>query len=42
MPTVEVIVVGPPLETNCYLICNGDSCVIIDPGGDEAETILTP
>lgn len=39
MPTVEVIVVGP-LETNCYLICNGDSCVIIDPGGDEAETIL--
>ncbi len=32
MPTVEVIVVGP-LETNCYLVCNGDSCVIIDPGG---------
>ncbi|MGC9180134.1 MAG: MBL fold metallo-hydrolase [Vulcanisaeta sp.] len=38
MLTVEVVVVGP-LETNCYLVCDGDSCVIIDPG-DEAEAIL--
>ncbi|WP_243679687.1 MBL fold metallo-hydrolase [Vulcanisaeta souniana] len=38
MLNVEVVVVGP-LETNCYLVCDGNSCVIIDPG-DEAESIL--
>ncbi|WP_054856676.1 MBL fold metallo-hydrolase [Vulcanisaeta sp. JCM 16159] len=38
MLTVEVVIVGP-LETNCYLVCDDSSCVIIDPG-DEAETIL--
>ncbi|WP_069806427.1 MBL fold metallo-hydrolase [Vulcanisaeta thermophila] len=32
------VVVGP-LMTNCYLVCEGNECVIVDPG-DEAELIL--
>ncbi|WP_148224744.1 MBL fold metallo-hydrolase [Vulcanisaeta moutnovskia] len=39
MVSVEIITVGP-LETNCYLVCEGKDCLVVDPG-DEAETILT-
>ncbi len=35
---IERIVVGP-LETNCYLVHDGDACWIIDPGSD-ADRIL--
>ncbi|MEM1598273.1 MAG: MBL fold metallo-hydrolase [Pyrobaculum sp.] len=33
---VERAVVGP-LATNAYLICEGDECVVVDPGGDPGE-----
>ncbi len=32
------LVVGP-LRTNCYVLSDGSSCVIVDPGGD-AQTII--
>ena len=35
---VETVVVGP-LSTNAYVICNNDSCVVVDPG-DEAWKIM--
>ncbi|MFP3161564.1 MAG: MBL fold metallo-hydrolase, partial [Vulcanisaeta sp.] len=38
MVRVETVVVGP-LSTNAYVICNNDSCVVVDPG-DEAWKIM--
>jgi len=35
---VETVVVGP-LSTNAYVICNNDSCVVVDPG-DEVWKIM--
>jgi len=35
---IEVVTVGP-LQTNCYILCDGDECVVIDPG-DEPDKIL--
>ncbi len=34
---IKNIIVGP-LETNCYLLTNGQNCLIIDPG-EEADLI---
>ncbi|WP_052883135.1 MBL fold metallo-hydrolase [Thermoproteus tenax] len=33
MYEVERVVVGP-LETNCYLICKGSECLVVDPGAE--------
>ncbi|NLE70762.1 MAG: MBL fold metallo-hydrolase [Actinomycetales bacterium] len=32
-------VVAPLLGTNCYLVPDGDRCVVVDPGGGAAEAI---
>ncbi|EZQ10706.1 MULTISPECIES: MBL fold metallo-hydrolase [Acidianus] len=35
---VKVYTIGP-LNTNCYVVVDGDEAVIIDPGGDPQEVI---
>ncbi|MBR1747179.1 MAG: MBL fold metallo-hydrolase [Clostridia bacterium] len=35
MKTVEVITIPVGcLQTNCYVVTNGDHCIVVDPGGD--------
>ncbi len=36
--SIRALVVGP-LYTNCYIVCKGDECVVIDPGGDADEIL---
>lgn len=36
--TIQIIHVGP-LETNCYIVSNGDKCIVIDPGEDSEKII---
>ena len=35
---IKKVVVGP-IETNCYVVSEGDECFVIDPGDDIDEIV---